>query len=193
MIKLIRLVLLAAVVLGATVLMALPKDSASEESAQLQSNESNPASAVGASPAPAAGTAGSPSRPSGAQPSGGAPATGSRPSGPAGNGGPAVPTVSPRETGPIQPGTAAGTATPPTQRDVPGTTILPPAPETPAKPARTVWPKTHTVRSGETLQKIAKQYYGGFSKWRWIADANRGVDPSRLRLGQKLKIPAPRR
>lgn len=49
----------------------------------------------------------------------------------------------------------------------------------------------HTVREGETLEKIAERYYGDSTKWRLILDANRG----RLRLdgtldpGMELEIP----
>ena len=49
----------------------------------------------------------------------------------------------------------------------------------------------HTVREGETLERIAERYYGDSSKWRIILDANRG----RLRLdgtlepGMELEIP----
>lgn len=52
--------------------------------------------------------------------------------------------------------------------------------------------KTHTVGKGDTLGKIANQYYGKSSDWPLIQKANRdqlgdGVD---LKLGMKLKIPA---
>ena len=61
--------------------------------------------------------------------------------------------------------------------------IVPPA--TPPTPG----PRTHAVASGDTLQKIAKRYYGSVTHWRRIADANRGVDPSRRRPGTTLVIP----
>jgi len=50
----------------------------------------------------------------------------------------------------------------------------------------------HTVRSGETLSSIARQYYGDDNKWHVIYEANRsiiGSDPDRLREGMKLVIP----
>lgn len=164
MIKLIRLALLAAVVLGATVLMALPKSSASssEETPQPTTSTSNSASAAGSATAPDP---------------------------PAGTAEAIAPATAPRNTEPILPG-AQPTPAPPPVREVPGTTILPPAPSPdPVRPPQ--WPKTHVIRPGETLQKIAKQHYGGFSKWRRIADANPGVDPTRIRPGMKLTIPAP--
>lgn len=51
--------------------------------------------------------------------------------------------------------------------------------------------QTHTVRTGETLQKIAKIYYGTTSKWRDIYTINRakiGANPNKIYPGQKLVI-----
>jgi nucleoid-associated protein YgaU len=50
---------------------------------------------------------------------------------------------------------------------------------------------THTVQSGETLSRIAKEYYGDESQYRRIYDANRDTldDPDNISAGQKLKIP----
>ncbi len=49
--------------------------------------------------------------------------------------------------------------------------------------------KTHVVATGETLGDISKTYYGTVTRWRDIAAANGNVDPSRLKVGQKLQIP----
>lgn len=51
--------------------------------------------------------------------------------------------------------------------------------------------KTYTVRSGDTLGKIAARadVYGDASKWKKIGDANGIRDPKKLRMGQVLKIP----
>jgi hypothetical protein len=55
------------------------------------------------------------------------------------------------------------------------------------------WPKSYTVKSGDTLQKIAarKDIYHDSTKWSKIATANglRGSKP--LKVGTKLRIPAP--
>lgn len=51
---------------------------------------------------------------------------------------------------------------------------------------------TYVVRSGDTLSRIARQYYGDESKWRIIHDANRdkiGDNPDNLRVGMRLEIP----
>ncbi len=51
--------------------------------------------------------------------------------------------------------------------------------------------RTHTVRSGETLAAIARQYYGDANRWRDIFQANRQTigDPNRLSVGTELIIP----
>ena len=58
---------------------------------------------------------------------------------------------------------------------------------TPAATAR-----KHTVKAGETLEKIADRYYGDAMKWRVILDANRGRLPldGTLPSGLELEIPA---
>ncbi len=52
-------------------------------------------------------------------------------------------------------------------------------------------PRTHTVVKGDTLSKIARQYYGNANRWQPIFDANRDIlkDPDRIYPGQVLKIP----
>jgi nucleoid-associated protein YgaU len=50
--------------------------------------------------------------------------------------------------------------------------------------------KTHVVKSGETLYQIAKQYYGNGEKWKLIAKANPKLSPTKVRVGDKLIIPA---
>lgn len=51
--------------------------------------------------------------------------------------------------------------------------------------------QTHTVESGDTLQKIAKKYYGDTTKWRDIYALNKakiGSNPNVIKAGQKLVI-----
>ncbi len=52
-------------------------------------------------------------------------------------------------------------------------------------------PKTHTVASGDTLSKLAKQFYGDGNKYMKIFDANKDQlkDPNVIKIGQVLKIP----
>jgi nucleoid-associated protein YgaU len=49
----------------------------------------------------------------------------------------------------------------------------------------------HEVKKGETLWKIAEQYYGDGSLYTKIAEANTDTvkDPDRIRIGQRLRIP----
>ncbi|MBW2000189.1 MAG: tetratricopeptide repeat protein [Deltaproteobacteria bacterium] len=47
----------------------------------------------------------------------------------------------------------------------------------------------HVIRSGETLSKIAEIYYGDHTKFPIIAEFNNITDVTRIRRGQKLKIP----
>lgn len=49
----------------------------------------------------------------------------------------------------------------------------------------------YEVRKGDTLWKIAKEYYGDGSLYPEIFKANQDVltDPDRIKVGQKLRIP----
>jgi nucleoid-associated protein YgaU len=50
---------------------------------------------------------------------------------------------------------------------------------------------TYTVKSGDTLSKIAKAHYGDASQWHRIYDVNREQisNPDLIHPGQKLYIP----
>lgn len=52
--------------------------------------------------------------------------------------------------------------------------------------------KTYTVKSGDTLGKIAKEHLGDASSYMKIFDANKDqlTDPDKIKPGQVLKIPA---
>ena len=51
--------------------------------------------------------------------------------------------------------------------------------------------RAYTVQSGDTLSKIAKQFYGNASEYNRIFEANRDKleDPNQIRPGQRLVIP----
>jgi len=49
--------------------------------------------------------------------------------------------------------------------------------------------KTYTIAKGDLLADIAKKNYGDASKWQKIVDANKGLDPNRLKVGQKIVLP----
>jgi nucleoid-associated protein YgaU len=64
-----------------------------------------------------------------------------------------------------------------------------------AAPAESAVPAggtTHKVESGETLGAIAKKYYGsgGPKSVALIVSANKGLEPTKLKVGQELTIPA---
>jgi nucleoid-associated protein YgaU len=52
--------------------------------------------------------------------------------------------------------------------------------------------KTYTVKSGDTLSKIAKEHLGNANAYMAIFEANRDQlsDPDKIKPGQVLKIPA---
>lgn len=51
--------------------------------------------------------------------------------------------------------------------------------------------REYTIKSGDSLSKIAKQFYGNASEWEKIYKANKDVikDPNLIYPGQKLIIP----
>lgn len=51
--------------------------------------------------------------------------------------------------------------------------------------------RTHTVVKGDTLSKLAKQYYGNANQWKRIYEANQDAikNPDLIYPGQTLKIP----
>ena len=59
----------------------------------------------------------------------------------------------------------------------------------PSSPAPAGAGRTHTVRRGDTLWSIAKRTYGDGQKWRQIAEANPGLEPTKLRVGQQIVLP----
>lgn len=49
----------------------------------------------------------------------------------------------------------------------------------------------HVVKKGESLSKIAEQYYGDMMLYNRIFEANRDIldDPNKIKPGQRLRIP----
>ena len=49
--------------------------------------------------------------------------------------------------------------------------------------------RIHIVRTGDTLWSIASRTYGNGQRWRDLVDANPGIEPRKLRVGQELVVP----
>ena len=62
--------------------------------------------------------------------------------------------------------------------------LTPPPPAQPEPPAAGL--TEHTISKGESFYTLGKKYGVGFKA---IADANPGVNPNRLKIGDKVKIP----
>lgn len=106
------------------------------------------------------------------------------------------PTLPPTNSFPSGPGGFPPVANPPLSTTAPAfgfqanLPVPAPAPAPVETPAPTPEGKTHTVASGELLGDIALKYYGSSKAWKKIQEANAGVDPKNLKVGQKLIIPA---
>ena len=48
---------------------------------------------------------------------------------------------------------------------------------------------SYTIKKGDTLWRIASSKYGDGKKWHEIADANPGLSPSSLRVGETITLP----
>jgi LysM repeat protein len=101
---------------------------------------------------------------------------------------------------PVPPLTAEPTnpwPVPPTPANL-GNTSLPVALPLPSNPPPSILeppPTTasafteHTVMKGDSFYTLGKEYKVGYQA---IADANSGLDPTKLKIGQKIKIPPPK-
>jgi nucleoid-associated protein YgaU len=50
--------------------------------------------------------------------------------------------------------------------------------------------RTHVIASGDTFEALAQKYFNDSTKWKLISKANPTVEPERLKIGQKIRIPA---
>jgi 5'-nucleotidase len=75
---------------------------------------------------------------------------------------------------------------PPVESPAPDTTVTP---STPNMNAAAVNGDTYTIKPGDTLWKIAAEHYGDGKKWKQIIDANPGLEPSKLKIGQTITLP----
>jgi nucleoid-associated protein YgaU len=102
--------------------------------------------------------------------------------------GASTPRILPPERTATAPAAPTVTGTPPATINPPssGAPAVAKAVTAPSTPAST----TYTIKSGDTLSTIAGEFYKDTRKWKAIADANPGIDPSRLKVGQVIKVPA---
>jgi len=47
----------------------------------------------------------------------------------------------------------------------------------------------YTIKPGDTLYRIAVNHYGDGKQWKKIADANPGISPTHLKVGQEIVLP----
>ena len=64
-----------------------------------------------------------------------------------------------------------------------------PAPAPKESYAKPKAPRTYVVQKNDTLQKISMKFYNTNHKWKKILEANKGIDPNKLKVGTKLTIP----
>jgi nucleoid-associated protein YgaU len=83
------------------------------------------------------------------------------------------------------------TTVPPATGFGPGTgvsSLNPPVNTLETAPAAAASTTEHVVVAGETLGDISLKYYKTSKQWKRIVDANPGLDPRTVKVGQKLKI-----
>ncbi len=59
------------------------------------------------------------------------------------------------------------------------------------QPIQRAEPRIYVVRSGDTLSEIALRQTGTSKRWKEIVDLNPGLDPKKLKVGARLRMPAP--
>jgi nucleoid-associated protein YgaU len=90
---------------------------------------------------------------------------------------------------PVTP-TGSGVAGSSTTGTSSGGAVVPPVKVVAAPAAPAAGTTQYTIKSGDTLEGIARAQMGDGQKWQLIAAANPGLDPKALKIGQKITIPA---
>jgi nucleoid-associated protein YgaU len=68
-------------------------------------------------------------------------------------------------------------------------TIIPPLTNRERSLLRNLLAERYTIKKGDTLYSIARSRYGDGKQWSRIAQANPGIDPQKLAVGQVITIP----
>jgi len=63
------------------------------------------------------------------------------------------------------------------------------APPQPAQPMQPAAPTTYIIRKGDTLWSIARIHLGDPKRWVEIQNANPGLNPNKLPIGQTINLP----
>jgi len=67
--------------------------------------------------------------------------------------------------------------------------IVTEAPPPPPAPIPSSNGKCYVVKKGDTLSKIAREQLGGINHLRALIDANPGIDPNKIKVGQVINLP----
>jgi hypothetical protein len=67
--------------------------------------------------------------------------------------------------------------------------VKPVEPETPTNSVITAETTEYVIKAGDTLWSIAKAKYGNGKEWIKIIEANKGLVPEKLKVGQKIILP----
>lgn len=100
---------------------------------------------------------------------------------------PPIPPVETNWPGPVP--TDTNVPPPPVPAVVDGANVAPPLPPPPTPEPVVTGYSEHTISKGESFYTLGKKYGVGFKA---IADANPGINPNRLKIGDKIKIPPPK-
>lgn len=101
-----------------------------------------------------------------------------------------IPVVRPDPTPPPPSSAAPASATPSTpirSGETPIRTESSPPPR--SEPTRLPVGKRYVIQEGDMLASIARDEYGAEKYWTAIVEANPGLDPARLRVGQAINLP----
>jgi LysM repeat protein len=92
---------------------------------------------------------------------------------------------------PSSPATQRDAVDPPAlPREIVQPNLVPIQSPTPNAPAAVPGADVYIVKEGDTLSAIAQWWFGDATRWDLIQDANPGLKPERMQIGQKLKLPA---